>query len=203
MYPSPGDPEGLSSLPPALACLAPLQVLMFAFLPSSAGLTHRQWAFFFFTIVGQDLGKVGRWAVPNPTPFWCWVRITFLWWWQTARLAWVTTLQSPVNSGRLLWKLVGMEDLRGGDSGWSTAWQLLTTSAFGVPSTRGWKETRVFFFKFLTAVELIYNGVLVSGVRQSDSVGHIHISILFLILFPYRSLQNAEQSSPFNPVGCY
>ena len=59
------------------------------------------------------------------------------------------------------------------------------------------------FLKFLTAVELIYNGVLVSGVRQSDSVGHIHISILFLILFPYRSLQSAEQSSPFNTVGSY
>ena len=35
-------------------------------------------------------------------------------------------------------------------------------------------------------VELICNVVLVSGVRQSDSVKHIHISILFQILFPYR-----------------
>ena len=36
---------------------------------------------------------------------------------------------------------------------------------------------------------MIYSVVLVSGVQQSDSVIHIHISILFQILFPYRLLQ--------------
>ena len=96
---------------------------------------------------GAGFGQGGEVGSTQPNAIWCWVRTTFLWWWQTAPLAWVTTLQSPVNSGRLLWKLVGMEDSGGGDSSWSTAWQLLTTSAFGVPSTRGWKETRVFFFK--------------------------------------------------------
>ena len=39
---------------------------------------------------------------------------------------------------------------------------------------------------------MIYNVVLVSGVQQSDSVIHIHISPLFQILFPYRLLQNIE-----------
>ena len=31
---------------------------------------------------------------------------------------------------------------------------------------------------------MIYNVVLVSGVQQNDSVIHIHISILFQIIFP-------------------
>ena len=34
----------------------------------------------------------------------------------------------------------------------------------------------------------------VLGVKQSDSFIHIHISILFQILFPFRLLQNIEQS---------
>lgn len=34
------------------------------------------------------------------------------------------------------WKLDGMEDSGVEESGWSSAWQLVTTSAFGVPSTR-------------------------------------------------------------------
>ena len=32
----------------------------------------------------------------------------------------------------------------------------------------------------------------VSGVQQSDSVTHIHLSILFQILLPYRLLENIE-----------
>ena len=35
----------------------------------------------------------------------------------------------------------------------------------------------------------------VSGIQQSGSVIHIHVSILFQILFPFRLLQNVEQSS--------
>ena len=51
---------------------------------------------------------------------------------------------------------------------------------------------------------MINNVVLVSGVQQSDSVIHIHISILFQILFPFRLLQNIEQSSLCYAVGpCY
>ena len=41
----------------------------------------------------------------------------------------------------------------------------------------------------------------VSGVEQSDSVTHIHVSILFQILFPFRLLRNAEQSSLCWTVG--
>ena len=46
---------------------------------------------------------------------------------------------------------------------------------------------------------MINNVVLVSGVQQSDSVIHIHVSILFQILFPI--LQNIEQSSLCSTVG--
>ena len=42
---------------------------------------------------------------------------------------------------------------------------------------------------------MINNVMLVSGVQQSDSVIHIHVSILFQILFPFRLLQNLEQCS--------
>ena len=45
----------------------------------------------------------------------------------------------------------------------------------------------------------INNVVLVSGVQQSDSV--IHTSILFQILFPFRLLQNIEQSSLCSTAG--
>ena len=45
---------------------------------------------------------------------------------------------------------------------------------------------------FLIGVELIINVVLVSGAQHSDSNIHIHIPILFQILFPYRLLQNIE-----------
>ena len=43
--------------------------------------------------------------------------------------------------------------------------------------------------------------MLVSGVQQSDSVTHIHVSILFQILFPFSLLQNIEQSSLCYTVG--
>ena len=48
---------------------------------------------------------------------------------------------------------------------------------------------------------MINNVVLVSGVPQSDSVLHIHVSILFQILFPIRLLQSIEQSSLCYIVG--
>ena len=44
----------------------------------------------------------------------------------------------------------------------------------------------IFKFLFYIGEQLINNVVLVSGVQQSDSVIHIHVSILFQILFPYR-----------------
>ena len=51
-------------------------------------------------------------------------------------------------------------------------------------------------------VQLIYNVVLVSAVAE-QSVIHIHISTLFQILFPYRSLQSTEQSCLCYTVGHY
>ena len=41
----------------------------------------------------------------------------------------------------------------------------------------------------------------VSGAQQSDSFIHIHVSILFQILFPFRLLHNVEQSSRCYIVG--
>ena len=43
--------------------------------------------------------------------------------------------------------------------------------------------------------------MLVSGVQQSDSVIHLHVSILFQILFPLRLLKDIEQSSLCYTVG--
>ena len=49
---------------------------------------------------------------------------------------------------------------------------------------------------FFIGVQLIYNVVLISHVQQSESVIHIRIRISTLeILFPYRPLENIEQSS--------
>ena len=48
---------------------------------------------------------------------------------------------------------------------------------------------------------MINNVVLVSGVQQSESVIHIHVSILFQILFPFGLLHNIEQSSLCYTVG--
>ena len=56
-------------------------------------------------------------------------------------------------------------------------------------------------FLFYIGVYLINNAVLVSGEQQSDSVTHIHVSILFQILFPFRLLQNIVQSSLCYTVG--
>ena len=43
--------------------------------------------------------------------------------------------------------------------------------------------------------------MIVSGVWQSDSDIRLHASILFQILFPFRLVQNIEQSSLFYTVG--
>ena len=47
---------------------------------------------------------------------------------------------------------------------------------------------------------MINNLVIVSGVQQSGSVIHIHVSI-FQILFPFRVLHNIEQSPLCYTVG--
>ena len=46
------------------------------------------------------------------------------------------------------------------------------------------------FWNCFIRVQLLYNAVFVSGVQQSDSVVHIHIFILFQILFPYKLPQS-------------
>ena len=48
---------------------------------------------------------------------------------------------------------------------------------------------------FYTAAWLTGNVVLALDVQQSDSVIHMHVSILYQILFPIRLLQSSEQSS--------
>ena len=48
---------------------------------------------------------------------------------------------------------------------------------------------------------MINSVVLVSGVQQSGSVIHVHMSILFQILFPFRWSHNIEQSSLCYTVG--
>ena len=48
--------------------------------------------------------------------------------------------------------------------------------------------TRVLFFFFLMEVELIYHVVLVSGIKQSDSVIYIYFFRLFSIIGYYKIL---------------
>ena len=56
------------------------------------------------------------------------------------------------------------------------------------------------FFWFADLL-LINNVVLVSATQQSDSVTHIHVSILFQIIFPFGLLQSIEQNSLCYTVG--
>ena len=53
----------------------------------------------------------------------------------------------------------------------------------------------VFLKLIFIELQLIYSVVFIYSLKQSESVVHIHISTLFKILFPYRSLQNTEQCS--------
>ena len=50
---------------------------------------------------------------------------------------------------------------------------------------------------------MLNNVVSVSGIQQSDSIMHTHVSILFYILFPFRLLQNIEQSPLCYTTGRY
>ena len=57
-------------------------------------------------------------------------------------------------------------------------------------------EVQLFFFFFNFYWSIVdLQCCFSSGVQQSESVIHIHISTLFQILFPYRSLQSIGQSS--------
>ena len=44
----------------------------------------------------------------------------------------------------------------------------------------------ILLYKVLFKYSQVYNVVIISTVQQSDSVVHIHTSILFQIFFPYR-----------------
>ena len=61
----------------------------------------------------------------------------------------------------------------------------------------GWNIIVTFFFNslFYIGVYLINKVVIVSAVQQSDSVIHIHVSIVSEILFPLRLLHDTEQIS--------
>ena len=50
-----------------------------------------------------------------------------------------------------------------------------------------------------THTELLNNTVLDSGVQQSDAVIHIHISILFQIIFPFRLLLSFNEAGIGSP----
>ena len=56
--------------------------------------------------------------------------------------------------------------------------------------------TSSFFFKLYFMLKLINNVVLVSGVQQRDSVIHIHVSIVFQVLLPFRSFHNIGTEFP-------
>ena len=58
-----------------------------------------------------------------------------------------------------------------------------------------------FFNLYFTLEYSWFTTLLCSGVQQNNSIIHIRISILFQILFPFRLLQNIEQSSLWYTVG--
>ena len=66
---------------------------------------------------------------------------------------------------------------------------LITRSVFCMPHAYSFS---FFNFLFYIGVQLINNVVLVSGLQSGDSVIHIHVSVLFQILSPFRLLQNIE-----------
>ena len=53
----------------------------------------------------------------------------------------------------------------------------------------------VTFLKNFTGVQLIHSVVLVSGIQQSESIIHIHLSALFLDSFPIQAITERDQSS--------
>ena len=67
---------------------------------------------------------------------------------------------------------------------WASSGSWWWTGSLACRGSWGRKESDM--TEWLNWTELIYNAVLVSGVQHSDSVIHIHVSILFQILFPFR-----------------
>ena len=50
------------------------------------------------------------------------------------------------------------------------------------------------FLIFALYWSVVHDTALAPGTQESDSVMHIHVSILFQTLFPFRSSQSREQS---------
>ena len=50
----------------------------------------------------------------------------------------------------------------------------------------------LFFFLIFIGTIVDLQCCVISGVQQSESVIHVHISTLLSILFPYKSLQSTE-----------
>ena len=83
---------------------------------------------------------------------------------------------------------------------WRRCWRQRQGPLGSWHKTESWKEGRWFaqFFclvLFYTGVKSIYNDAIVSGVQQSGPVTHTCVSVLFQILFPFRSSQNVEPPS--------
>ena len=69
------------------------------------------------------------------------------------------------------------------------AWRIARTEEPGSPWSLKESDTADH-----STAQLIYNVVLFLGIQQSVPIIHLHVSILFQILFPYRLLQSTEFS---------
>ena len=57
---------------------------------------------------------------------------------------------------------------------------------------RDWAHTQHFILLIFIGAYLLYNTVLISTVRQSESASYLHIAPLFWISFPFRFPRNTE-----------
>ena len=71
---------------------------------------------------------------------------------------------------------------------------LILSDSSDLMSLESKRQFLLLFLTFYFTLEYSWLKMLiVSGVQHSDSVIHIHVSINFLILFPFRLLSNIEQ----------
>ena len=100
-------------------------------------------------------------------------------------------LGQMVKSLLAIWvKSLGQEDPR--EKGKAThssilAWTIAWTEEPGSPWSLKESDTAEH-----STAQSIYNVVLFLGIQQSVPIIHLHVSILFQILFPYRLLQSTE-----------
>ena len=97
--------------------------------------------------------------------------------------------------GGLLWPMrLGLELL------YPTSSDPMFSIQYGTCFVVSW-HSFIFNFCFISEYSWFDNAVLVSGVQQSDSVIHLHIYILFQILFSLWSLQRIELRSLLYSTG--